>query len=118
MRPFATKVFQDDSLLLQVTCMPNSSLLVGMQMHRYKAGFGMILSAREASVMERAILCRTPNQISRPDGRELKITPATRINPYREGVEISLQSYSIFLDTDDVPGLVTMIQDNLQIPCF
>jgi hypothetical protein len=113
MAQFSTKVFRNSTVMFQATWLPNKSLLIGLQEHGANTGVGIVLSLIEAGVIARALLSRTFDKITRPDGRQLRITPDNQANPYREGMNISLLSENIFLEAREIRELVEMIQYNL-----
>ena len=113
MSQFSTKVFRNSTVMFQATWLPDKSLLIGLQEHGANTGVGIVLSLIEAGVIARALLSRTFDKITRPDGRQLRITPANHADPYMEGVHISLLSEQIFLGAESIEELVEMIQYNL-----
>lgn len=114
MTTFSTKVFLGDDMLMQISWLPERELMVGFQKHDADSGPCILLDPHEALVLKSALMSQTSEKIARPKAKDLIIAPIKRDNPDREGMQISLGTYNIFLTGEAITDVAQLIWNGLQ----
>lgn len=125
---YLSRRFNDNGTELAISWLPGNcdTMLVCFTQEWEKKGLGHYISADNAANLASFLDAIRINaggssglfRVTLDHELYLSITGANRGDPYREGIEISLQEDyrhmpSVFIEGDDIPDLIAIIRDGL-----